>query len=110
MNNITLQKCKRHAAREAVARCPSCQGFFCRECVTEHDDKVICSDCLQKLPGKAASRPFRLRWMSRSAGAFAGLFILWLAFYYLGQLLLSIPADFHEGTFWSSSKWKDDGK
>lgn len=110
MNAITLQKCKRHASREAVARCPSCQGFFCRECVTEHDDKVICSDCLQRLSEKNSPRAFRLRWVSRSMGAVAGLFILWFTFYYLGQFLLSIPESFHEGTFWSSSEWKNDGK
>lgn len=110
MNEVTHQKCKRHALREAVARCPSCKGFFCRECITEHDDKVICSDCLQKISGMTARPAVRLRWAARSGGALAGLFLLWISFYYLGQLLLSIPSDFHEGTFWSSSQWKEDGK
>ena len=108
--DISLQRCKRHAQREAVARCPECKGFFCRECVTEHDDKVICSDCLLKLTGKSKKRSMRFRWALRVAGAFAGLFILWLSFYYLGQLLLSIPAEFHEGTLWVDSHWKADNR
>jgi hypothetical protein len=108
--DIFLQRCKRHAQREAAARCPECKCFFCRECVTEHDDKVICSDCLLKLTGKSEKRSLRLRWALRGAGAFVGLFILWLSFYYLGQLLLSIPADFHEGTLWTETNWKTDNR
>ena len=37
------------STREAVARCPECTQFFCRECITEHDDRVLCSACLKKL-------------------------------------------------------------
>src|SRR5580658_7631208 len=32
------QRCFNHDLREAVAQCPSCKRFFCRECVTEHAD------------------------------------------------------------------------
>lgn len=105
---IALQKCKRHALREAVARCPECKGFFCRECVTEHEDRVICSDCLVKLSEKKMKKPLRFRWVLRGAGVVTGFFILWLFFYYLGQMLLSIPSDFHEGTLWTSTEFKSD--
>ena len=107
---IALQRCRRHAQREAVARCPVCKGFFCRECVTEHEDKVICSDCLAMLAEKKSRKTGRLRWILRFSGAFAGFFILWLSFYYLGQFLLSIPADFHEGTLWSGTDWQTDDR
>ena len=48
-SNLTFQRCFNHAAREAVARCPACGHYFCRECITEHDDRVICAACLRKL-------------------------------------------------------------
>lgn len=49
MPALIHQRCFNHATREAVARCPECSQFFCRECITEHDDRVICSACLKKL-------------------------------------------------------------
>jgi hypothetical protein len=78
--------------------------------VTEHDDRLICSDCLLKLSGKAATKPHRFRWLLRGTGAAAGFFVLWLSFYYLGQLLLSIPSEFHEGTLWTGTEWQSNEK
>ena len=47
--DLSLQRCRNHAEREAVARCPGCGHHFCRECVTEHDDRILCAACLRKL-------------------------------------------------------------
>lgn len=92
----------RHPEREAVARCLSCNGTFCRECVVEHDGQLICSSCLAQ---KAASekrtqgeqRGRRIRNLATMIGAG---FVLWFAFYELGSLLLKIPPDLHDGTLW----------
>ncbi len=46
--DIADRKCYNHASREAVARCPQCSNFFCRECITEHDDVIMCASCLEK--------------------------------------------------------------
>ena len=35
-------RCLFHPLREAAARCPHCGGTFCRECVTDEDDKLAC--------------------------------------------------------------------
>lgn len=35
-----------------MARCPECRRFFCRECVTEHDDQLLCASCLRKAAEK----------------------------------------------------------
>lgn len=101
------QKCRRHALREAAARCLDCGGFFCRECVTEHDDRVICSDCLSKLAEKAKKKSPAFRLVFRFAGGFAGFFLVWLFFFGLGQFLLVLPSAFHEGTYWTESIWHD---
>lgn len=97
---ITTKRCFNHAQREAVARCPVCGNFYCRECVTEHDGKMICARCL--LPGDAPKRNMRL--LSGSFRLFqglAGLLILWLFFFLMGRALIKLPTSFHDGTFWN---------
>ena len=43
MEDLVHQRCFNHMLREAVACCPECRRYFCRECVTEHEDKVLCA-------------------------------------------------------------------
>lgn len=88
------QRCFHHDLREAVAQCPSCKLFFCRECVTEHEGRMICVTCVNALAhdrGKTA-RTAKARW---AVTAIAGLLIAWLVFYYLGLTLARMPSEFH---------------
>ena len=107
MTPLLHQRCFNHALREAVARCPECGRFFCRECVTEHDDRVICATCLRQM----AKPPFTQRAgflaVLRTGELAAGLTAAWVIFYLLGLLLVSMPNSFHEGTLWKAS-WMDD--
>jgi hypothetical protein len=100
MSALAEQRCLHHVDREAVARCPSCSHFFCRECITEHAGKVICARCL----ALASARPARTSpWFRRImlvVPIVFSLFLLWFLFYGAGRLLLSIPSDFHEGNVW----------
>lgn len=95
------QRCFHHEFREAASRCPVCLRYFCRECVTEHDDRVICTECLKKLAPAGEKRRVR-----RSAVRFvlvcAGLLAAWIWFYAVGRTLLLIPAAVHDGTAWES--------
>lgn len=100
MNTLVQKRCFNHSGREAVARCPECQRFFCRECVTEHDSRVVCAQCLKKLTGGGQQRTARFAVVALAAKSLAGFLFLWLFFYGLGRTLISIPADFHEGTLW----------
>ena len=98
--DLGRQRCYNHAAREAVARCPECGRFYCRECVTEHEDRVLCASCLARLagaggPGKKSRAALTL--ISQLA---LGILILWLFFVVLGKGLLALPSSFHEGTVW----------
>lgn len=98
MNAVVHARCLNHPDREAAARCPSCGRFFCRECVTEHDARVICARCLAAQSGpRAARRRTALRLV---LPVLAGLFLLWLGFYVAGDLLADIPAEVHDGTLW----------
>lgn len=102
MDPVHQQRCVLHAFREAAARCPDCGRFFCRECVTEHDGRVICAGCLRRLadaappPRRRVGAGFRL-----AAQTALSVVLLWLLFYGVGRLLLRIPAAYHEGTVWS---------
>src|ERR1041384_3804490 len=98
MASLLHQRCFNHSVREAAARCPECGHFYCRECITEHDDRVICASCLRKI----VQLPFTERrgfvGLMRATQLLAGLFTVWFFFYLFGQVLLSIDSSFHEGT------------
>ena len=102
MPAIAQQRCFIHAGREAVARCPECRNAFCRECVTEHQGRVVCAACLRRI-GAASSQ--RRRGMRRiiagSVFPACGLALAWACFYAIGRLLALIPASVHDGTIWS---------
>src|SRR5512143_720843 len=93
--SIVQERCFNHASREAVARCPECGRTFCRECITEHDDRGICALCRKRLSQKTVRR-YRLVWLARLAQVLVGVLLLWSSFYLLGKALLTIPSAFHE--------------
>jgi hypothetical protein len=98
-------RCLNHASREAAARCPECGNFFCRECVTEHHGRILCATCIQK--EVSSTETPSSNWLKSGATIFSSsvqfltsLLFLWLFFYAIGQLLLSIPDSFHSGDLW----------
>jgi hypothetical protein len=102
MKDLSRQRCYNHAWREAAARCPECGRYFCRECVTEHEDRVLCAACLMRLTGSKEERVSRVEYLIRAMQFVIGLLILWLFFFMLGQGLLALPTSFHEGAVWQS--------
>jgi hypothetical protein len=79
-----------------VARCPGCSRFFCRECVVEHDDRLFCTDCLKReSAGRGDRRSSAGRFLT-PLGVAGGILLAWLVFYWLGQVLLLIPDEFHK--------------
>ena len=100
MTRLLHQTCFNHATREAVARCPGCSRFYCRECVTEHDDRVICAACLKKLAHTPLlGRPVIARLFQWTQCLACGV-LLWFFFYFIGETLASMPSKFHEGSLW----------
>jgi hypothetical protein len=102
MSTLALQRCLHHAEREAVARCPGCTQFFCRECIVEYEGRVLCAECRKK--SVQAERQDRgwLRHAGSAAHFAVSAIMLWLCFFLLGKALLAIPASFHEGDAWKT--------
>ena len=93
---LTLQRCLIHADREAIARCPACANYFCRECITEHEGKFLCSNCLQRRFAPIESAHRGAGWFMASIGMIIGLTIAWFFFYLIGRILILIPPNLHD--------------
>lgn len=87
-----------------MARCPTCTGYFCRECVVEHDGQLVCASCLaRQIADVSAGSGRRRKLLSRlREGATLGfaLLLLWWLFYGFGSMLLRVPPEVHDGTIW----------
>jgi hypothetical protein len=93
--------CLHHAQRPAVARCPICREAFCRECVIEHDLRLICARCLTKLSEtESGERTSRIP-LAACCQLLLALALLWVFFFWIGDALILIPSDFHDGVIWS---------
>ena len=100
MPGLSQQRCFQHSAREAVARCPECRRFYCRECVTEHEDRLLCAACIKKLVQSPTSQRSYLTHALRVAQVAFGIFLTVTFFYLLGRQLLAVPGTFHDGSVW----------
>ncbi|MET0262204.1 MAG: rhomboid family protein [Rariglobus sp.] len=97
----------RHDEREAVGRCVECEGSFCRECLTEHDDRLYCAPCFARriAAGKRNAARRGVDWRRWKAGIVTAGSILCLVwgFYALGRVLAAIPAELHDATVWKEN-------
>ena len=98
--SLIHQRCFNHALREAVARCSECGHFYCRECITEHEDRVICAGCLSKLARPRLTERAGFVYVIRSFQILFAVATACFFFYLVGWALLSIDSSVHEGTIW----------
>jgi hypothetical protein len=93
MTGILLhQRCWNHELREAVCRCPGCSRHFCRECVTEHQSRLLCAACLRAVVRAGPARRHSSRALFAPLAAVAGVVLSWLIFYVGGEILMEIAA------------------
>ncbi len=104
MPDLAQQRCRNHAEREAAARCPECGGYFCRECITEHDQRVLCAHCLRKLARVPLLQRRGFAGALRFGQCLLGLLLAWFFFYLVGEALLALPDSFHEGSLWRGGR------
>lgn len=98
---VIHQRCWNHEEREAVCLCPECGRSFCRECVSEHESRLLCAACLMGISRKAEPRARNTRPLTLALLALAGLLVGWMAFFSAGAALMT----------WSShpepASWQD---
>jgi hypothetical protein len=97
---LRQKRCDNHPQREASARCPECGRFFCRECITEHDDRVLCASCLAKLSIKKTRDKAAWAWAPRIGLALLALVVIFFALLLIGNLLIDVPSHFHTHGGW----------
>ena len=93
------QRCWNHERREAVCRCPECGRSFCRECVTEHEARLLCAACLLALSRPAQRRTSGLRKLRPAAMAVGGVLLAFFIFYGAGETLILITARIEQGSW-----------
>jgi hypothetical protein len=102
----TDERCTLHPDRGAKARCPSCGYFFCGECITEHEGRLVCASCLAGEHEESSAQPAKRRLRLPTVPFWAAVQILvavlivWMGFLFLAETLRNTPDRFHEGTLW----------
>jgi hypothetical protein len=86
----THQRCWNHEAREAVCRCTGCTRSYCRECVAEHQGRLLCAACLGASSAVKGVRRGMLRRIAPAAMIASGLLIAWLAYWTMGEALIGM--------------------
>ena len=108
MSAITHERCFNHALREAAARCPQCRRYFCRECVTEHDDRVLCTICLKESASRPQRRGNQAALLVKVVCCIAGLITAWFFFFMMGDMLNSLPNKFHKAVLWNAPAFREE--
>ena len=94
------QRCWNHEGREAVCRCPQCGRSFCRECVTEHEARLLCAACLRGLVRSGASgRGAVGRRLAPALMALAGLLLAWFLFFGAGETMIWLTGQVEQGAW-----------
>jgi len=63
--------CSQHPDREAIGACVACNRAICPECKVEHEGKVYCNQCIQKMvsgESAAASQPATVLLVENTSG------------------------------------------
>ena len=89
------QRCFIHPAREAVSLCVECRRAYCRECVVDHDGRLICAACLEKLRAPASRGGRALERTLSAAGLAVTLLLCWMVFYMAGRLMMTAEPVHH---------------
>jgi len=95
------QRCWNHENREAVSRCPECGRSFCRECVSEHEARLLCAQCLARVAQVRPPRRGKLRRLATPLLAVAGLLLAWVVLFGAGESVL-ILAERAEQASWQN--------
>ncbi len=84
--------CGLHPRRAAVAACNRCRRGFCRECIVEHQGRMLCPACIELLAAEAThSRVGIWLWIRVLLQSGFAIFAFYMVFYVLDRHLARIP-------------------
>jgi hypothetical protein len=95
---LIRERCWHHPDREAAGRCTGCARFFCRECITEHDDRFICATCLERAARARTHRGTRV--FQTTLLTCAGFIAAWVAFYAAAEWFASRAHEWQDNKTW----------
>lgn len=84
------QRCWNHEAREAACRCPACGRTYCRECVSEHEGRLLCAACLRGLATGREQETGVLRRLAPPGMIAVGILLAWLIYWAAGASLIGV--------------------
>lgn len=91
MAGIELQqRCWNHEAREAACRCPACGRSYCRECVSEHEGRLLCAACLSEVTAGREPGSGRGRGLAPAAMIAAAILLAWLTYWVAGESIMAV--------------------
>jgi hypothetical protein len=70
--------------------------------VTEHEHRLLCAVCLQKIAVHPVSKSRTSTALVRIVQVSLGFLTAWFFFFVLGQILLLIPESFHDASMWKA--------
>ena len=99
MNSLPLHnRCWNHETREAVCRCPECGRSFCRECVAEHEQRLLCASCLKAAVRSVPASAGRRR-VAHAALALGGILLAWMTLFCVGEAILAYTGRLEQTTW-----------
>ena len=91
----SARRCFVHGERAAAVRCPSCERYYCRECVSDHKGRMLCQSCLSLADDGSAKTGGRFAKIKGVGTFLISAVAIWFLFYLAGALLSRIPTQFH---------------
>jgi hypothetical protein len=91
MAGIELQqRCWNHEAREAACRCPACGRNYCRECVSEHEGRLLCAACLSGVTARRQPGAGHGSRLAPAAMIAAAILLAWLTYWAAGESVMAV--------------------
>src|ERR1700678_3028393 len=91
MAGIELQqRCWNHDAREAACRCPGCGRSYCRECVSEHEGRLLCAACLTAVTARREPATGGFGKLAPAGMIATGILLAWLIYWAAGASLIGL--------------------
>src|SRR5580658_7076317 len=84
------QHCWNHEAREAACRCPACGRSYCRECVSEHEGRLLCAACLSAVVARSEQISGGFGKLAPPGMIAAGILLAWLIYWAAGAGLIGL--------------------